>query len=197
MLESISWQEFISIIATLTGGYYVISTLLFYSAEISYIFKQKKLNLTFSKPTRDQNDSNESNDLMGRVRYESHEQQNVPREDQIEIDDLILAPFNGADEPITVSYEDSPEGKLVQTVSTLFEEIKSLIEIISSGSRDECVTLFQTLLSNYPQLTDTESQGVINRFIYDQCKKHCEFQVDLNEINSWWPQRESQVNKNQ
>ena len=191
MFESISWLEFISIVATLTGGYYVISTLLFYSTEITNIFTQKKPNLTFSKPTRDQNDLKEPNSLMGGVRYESHEQHNVPREEQIEIDVLIVAPLNGTEEPITVSCEDSPEGKLAQTVSTLFDEIKSLIEIISSGSRDECVTLFQTLLSNYPQLTSTESQAVINRFIYDQFKKHCEFHFEPNEINSWWPQRES------
>ena len=188
MLESISWQEFISIVAILIGGYYLISVLLFYSAEIGNIFNQKKLNHTLSKPTRDQNDSKESNALMGGVRYESREQQNVPREEQIEADDLVVAPLIETEESIAVSFEDSPEGKLVQTVSGLYDEIKSLIEIISSGTREECVTLFQTLLSNYPQLTSTGSQDVINRFIHDQCKKHCEFHFELNEINSWWPQ---------
>ena len=127
---------------------------------------------------------------MGGVRYESPEHQNVPREEQIEVDELVIASLTETEESIAVSFEDSPEGKLTQTVSTLYDEIKSLIEIISSETKEECVTLFQTLLSNYPQLTGTGSQEVINRFIHDQCKKHCEFQVELNEINSWWPQLE-------
>ncbi|QLH32243.1 MAG: hypothetical protein HWD62_07190 [Cyclobacteriaceae bacterium] len=83
MFESISWQEFISTIALLIGGYYVITTLLLYGSEISNIFKQKKLNLTNTHERENQTDSNESIELMGSVKYGGRQSENVPREEKV------------------------------------------------------------------------------------------------------------------
>ena len=97
MLESISWQEFISTIALLIGGYYAITVLLLYSKEITNIFKQKKLNLTNTSVRENQTESNESIELMGSVRYASSQSEDVPREEKVE-----------AEEAETESSDDSP-----------------------------------------------------------------------------------------
>src|SRR5690606_25696527 len=83
LLGGISWQEFISTITLLIGGYYVITVLLLYSNEISNIFKQKKTKLTNPKVREHQTDSNESIELMGSVRFTASQSENVPREEKV------------------------------------------------------------------------------------------------------------------
>jgi FtsZ-interacting cell division protein ZipA len=80
MFNSISWQEFLIIIAVAITGYYVITTLLLYSGEITRIFKQKESKQIDSDTHDDQSGSNETNDLMGKIKYET--EVNVPREGQ-------------------------------------------------------------------------------------------------------------------
>ena len=98
MFQSISWQEFLTAISLIVGGYYAITTLLLYGAEITSIFKQEKSKSIELKVSEDQNDSSESNDLMGKVKYET--QVNVPHENEIESSELNVAQAKEADEPI-------------------------------------------------------------------------------------------------
>ena len=194
MLKSISWQEFILTTAVLIGCYYTITTLLLYSDEIITIFKHKKLKFARPWTQKSQTDTTHSNDLLGGVKYEFPERQNAIREEDVNSESIIVAPLKEVEEAISVSVEETPNEKLRLTISDLCNEIKSLIEITSSGNRAECITLFQTLLSNYPQLVGTKDQEIIDKIIYNEWKSHCEFSIELNEIHSWWPQPETLSN---
>jgi hypothetical protein len=197
MLESISWQEFISTIALLIGGYYVITTLLLYGSEISNIFKQKKLNLMNTHKRENQTDSNESIELMGSVKYGGRQSENVPREEKSETENLNVVTAQEPEEPIMVAATSEAEEAVLKSVSTLLEEINTLTEVVAVGSKDECAELFRTLLSNYPDLFHTTHEPEITAFIYNSCKDHCEFQIELNEVKTWWPQQENSAVNNQ
>lgn len=197
MLNSISWQEFISTIALLTGGYYVITVLLLYSSEITNIFKQKKLNLTNTNVRENQTESNESIELMGSVRYGSSQSENVPREEKVEAESLSVVAPQEPEEPITQVVTSEADEALLKSVSTLLEEINTLTEVVAVGSKEECAELFRTLLSNYADLSRTAHEPEITAFIYNSCKEHCEFQIELNEVKSWWPHAGDTAVKNQ
>ena len=191
MLNSISWQEFFTTITLVAGGYYIITVLLLYSGEITNIFKQKKLNLTNTSVRENQTESNESIELMGSVRYASSQSENVPREEKVEAESLSVVAAQEPEEPITEAVTSETDDALLKSVSTLLEEINTLTEVVAVGSKEECAELFRTLLSNYADLSRTAHEPEITAFIYNSCKEHCEFQIELNEVRSWWPNSEN------
>jgi hypothetical protein len=184
MLESISWQEFISTITLLIGGYYVITVLLLYSSEITSFFKQKKLTPSGTETRSGQNDSNESGNLMGSVRYENRIAQTVPREETANVEDLDVALSQEDEEAISVV--DLVEEHLENDCASIQREIRSLVEVISTRSREETVALFRTLVSNYPQFIRTAYQEQLSKFIHNSCKEAGPHHFGPSEINSWW-----------
>jgi hypothetical protein len=194
MLESISWQEFLTTIALILGGYYAITTLLLYSREITNIFKSGQSNTSTDTKT-DQTDSGESHDLMGGVRFEHSRQQDVPREETTEADALHVAPPHDVEEPVSVI--DLQEEALRNDLVSIQAEVKSLAEIISLGTKEEVISLFKTLLSNYPQFIGTSFQPQISQFIYDSCIETTTHQFDPQKINSWWTDPETDSNSHQ
>lgn len=189
MLESISWQEFFTTVAVLLGGYYAITTLLLYGSEIINIFKQRNSNLSVRDARQDQSDSNESNDLMGSVRYENNRQQSVPREEVTDAYDLNVLRSNEDEEPVSIV--DVAEESLKNDFATIQAEINSLAEIGFQSTKEESISLFKTLLSNYPQFIGTSYKQQISEIIHDSCKKTCQFHFEFNEINSWWTESEN------
>lgn len=184
MLDSISWQEFFTTVALVAGGYYVMTFLLLYSNEITDIFKQKKSNLSTAEVKSNQLDSNESNDLMGGVRYENREEQYVPREDVASTEELHFASDDSGEEVIQAV--DLIEEQHENEFKKALDEINSLIEVVSQGSKDESIPLFKTLLANYPQLIGTDYQERASQHILHACNETCQFHFEISEINSWW-----------
>lgn len=185
MFNSISWQEFLSTIGLIVGGYYAITTLLLFSEEIKSIFQQKRSKSIESDASDDQRDSNESNSLMGGIKYESLTQVNVSREQISSTEEINFAPLAEPDEAINATLNNA----INRFVSTLRTEIESLLEVIAKDDKKESATFFQALLFNYPQLVGTDSQDEISQDIYDALKNSCEFPIELNEVKSWWPVR--------
>ncbi len=194
MLESISWQEFLTTVAIILGGYYAITTLLLYSREITNSCKQGKSSTSLDTKA-DQTGSSESNDLMGGARYEKSRQQEVLREETTEVDTLDLAPQQDVEEPVNVI--DLQEEALTNDLVTIKDEIKSLAEIIPLGTKEEAISLLKTLLSNYPQFIGTSFQPQISQFIYDSCVETNTHQFDPQEINSWWTDPEIDLDNQQ
>lgn len=102
-----------------------------------------------------------------------------------------------AEEPITEALTSEADEELLKSVSTLLEEINTLTEVVTVGSKEECAEHFRTLLSNYADLSRTAHEPEITAFIYNSCKEHCEFQIELNEVKSWWPHAGNTAEKNQ
>ena len=184
MFNSISWQEFLTAISLIVGGYYAITTLLLYGAEITSIFKQEKSKSTEPEVSEDQNDSNESNDLMGSVKYET--EVNVPHENLIESSELNVQEAKEADEPIKSI--DPREAMMAGFATVLQEEIATLVTEFSSSAEGEIILVFKSLLSVYPQLVRTPYKDSLSLLICDSLKANSAFHPELNEINSWWPQ---------
>ncbi len=132
---------------------------------------------------------------MGGVRYEKSRLQEVPREETTEADALDVAPPLDVEEPVNVI--DLQEEALTNDFVAIQAEVKSLAEIISLGTKEEAISLFKTLLSNYPQFIGTSFQLQISQFIYDSCIETNTHQFDTQEINSWWTDPETDSDNHQ
>jgi len=177
MLNTISWQEFLSAITVIAGGYYIVTAWLLYYGEIKNIFKQKQPKLIAAEISGDQNDSNESNDLMGRIKYET--EVNVPHESIVASDEINITQRNDSDEPI-----DSSDPLLDS-----FKELRNEIEIIAEGltpDSREGLLLFESLLPRYPQLLQTPYEEEIIHFIRELINEKLSTHLEPNEIKSWW-----------
>lgn len=186
MFNSISWQEFFYAAAFVIGGYYFITTLLLYSGEITNIFKQKKPDLTKEKIQRHQTRSNESIDLMGAVRYEAPRELNVPREEQISSEEISPLPSTVPEEAIEVAKGTSPEEILALSVNEVKDGIKAIATSDPDCTKEDFITLLQTLLSHYSQLRDTIYRADIHEFIMESCRNNFVFEIQPNEIISLW-----------
>jgi hypothetical protein len=193
MFNSISWQEFISAVTLLVLAYYVIAALVLYHNEIGNIFNQRRVKYIDEGVNDEQSDSNESNSLMGGIKYESLTQVNVSREQISATEEINFAPLAEADEPIDATLNNA----INRFVSTLLTEIESLLEVIAKENKIETATFFKALLYNYPQLVATDYQDEISQHIYDGLKQTCEFHLELNEVKSWWPVRKPKSDNNQ
>lgn len=192
MLQSISWQEFLTAVSLILGIYYTISTLLLYSGEITSIFKQKKRNSIDESGSIGQSDSNESNDLMGKVKYMTTV--NVPHEKSVDAEDVTvnnsdeqnLKVHDDAEESITISIPDTPETTLTKAVSELLKQAKSILTEFPPRDKEEALLVFNPLFSKFPQLIGTNFQDEVNEFIHSALSSNTDIQFDLNDIKSWW-----------
>ncbi len=183
MFNSISWQDFLTTLAAAAGSYYVITALLLFSGEIKSIFTQKQPKAIASEELDDQNDSDESIDLMGKVKYETLA--NVPHEKIVESEEIEAQPPRKAEEPIQAKVL-SPESLLVGSVADLLEEIKIILNELTPSNKEEVASIFRSLLSRYPQLIGTNYQGEINYFLLNALTENASTAFDANEIKAWW-----------
>ena len=184
MFNSISWQEFLSTIGLIVGGYYAITTLLLYSEEIKTIFKQKERKSIETDASDDQNDSNESVDLMGTIKYETSV--NVPHEKSVESEEINTQPLKEVEEPIDQVAAISQDVLITKSVAALLREIKTIVTELSQASREEITTIYRSLLQNYPHLIGTNYQEEISLFIKDALSTNATHSFTLDEIKSWW-----------
>jgi len=184
MFNLISWQEFLSAIGIIVGGYYAITTLLLYSEEIKFIFNQRQAKVIETDANDDQNDSNESIDLMGSVKYET--QVNVPHEKVVESNEINAQPLKEIEDAIDSAVVNTPDVLIAKSVAELLREVKTIITELSQGSREEVTSIYRSLLQRYPQLSGTNYQDEISLFIYESFLTNDSHSFRLDEIKSWW-----------
>jgi hypothetical protein len=195
MFNSISWQDFLIVIVIAISSYYIITTLLLYSGEITHIFKQKESKQIDSTTQDDQNGSNEPNDLMGKIKYET--EVNVPREKSVTSEELQFQVSNENEEIIVPVQSNQTDTLLIGTIADLLQEIKALAEVVSTSSKEESVSFFKSVLQRFSKLRGTHYEDAVNMFIYNSCKEQCSFDLQPNEIKSWWVEEESNSTSNQ
>jgi hypothetical protein len=195
MFNSISWQDFLIVIVVAMSSYYIITTLLLYSGEITHIFKQKESKQIDSDTHDDQNGSNEPNDLMGKIKYET--EVNVPREKSVTSEELQFQSSHESEEIIVPVQSNQTDTLLIGTIADLLQEIKALAEVVSTSNKKESVSFFKTLLQRFSKLRGTHYEDAVNMFIYNSCKEQCSFDLQPNEIKSWWIAEESNSTSNQ
>jgi hypothetical protein len=198
MFNSISWQDFLIVIVVAISSYYIITTLLLYSGEITHIFKQKESKQIDSTTQDDQNGSNERNDpsdLMGKIKYET--EVNVPREKSVASEELQFQSSNESEEIIEPTQSNQSDTLIIGTIADLLQEIKALAEVVSTSSKEESVSFFKSILQRFSKLRGTHYEDAVNVFIYNSCKEQCSFDLQPNEIKSWWIAEESDSTSNQ
>jgi hypothetical protein len=195
MFNSISWQDFLIVIVIAISSYYIITSLLLYSGEITHIFKQKESKQIDSEAHDDQSGSNERNDLMGKIKYET--EVNVPREKSVTSEELQFQSSNESEEVIVPVQSNQTDTLLIGTIADLLQEIKALAEVVSTSSKEESVSFFKSLLQRFSKLRGTHYEDAVNVFIYNSCKEQCSFDLQPNEIKSWWITQESNLTANQ
>jgi hypothetical protein len=194
MFNSISWQDFLIVIVIAISSYYIITSLLLYSGEITRIFKQKE-SKQIDSDTHDQSGSNETNDLMGKIKYET--EVNVPREKSVTSEELQFQSSNESEEVIVPVQSNQTDTLLIGTIADLLQEIKALAEVVSTSSKEESVSFFKSVLQRFSKLKGTHYEDAVNVFIYNSCKEQCSFDLQPNEIKSWWITQESNSTANQ
>lgn len=198
MFNSISWQDFLVVIVVAISSYYIITSLLLYSGEITNIFKQKESKQIDSDAHDDQNGSNERNDpsdLMGKIKYET--EVNVPREKSVASEELQFQSSNESEEVIVPVQSNQTDTLLIGTIADLLQEIKALAEVVSISSKEESVSFFKSLLQRFSKLRGTHYEDAVNVFIYNSYKEQCSFDLQPNEIKSWWVAEEENLKHNQ
>lgn len=191
MLQSISWSDFFIAIGIALVIYYAFGGLVLFRKEFINIFKQRASNDSASDTQVDQNDSDESNDLLGTIRHAGSPHERVPREEKVDADSINVSPLQEPEEAIELS-KSSADDAVLTTVSVLLEEIRVLSASLSKNTKQEAILLFKTILARYRQLIGTEYQDAVNLFIYNSCQEHCEFDLDQEEIETWWVQKQQQ-----
>jgi hypothetical protein len=195
MFNSISWQDFLIVIVVAISSYYIITSLLLYSGEITHIFKQKESKQIDSSTQDDQNSSNEPNDLMGKIKYET--EVNVPRKKSVTSEELQFQSSNESEEVIVPVQSNQTDTLLIGTIADLLQEIKALTEVVSTSNKEESVSFFKSLLQRFSKLKGTHYEDAVNMFIYNSCKEQCSFDLQPNEIKSWWIAEEENLKHNQ
>lgn len=187
MLQSISWMEFFTTIVLFVGAYYVITGLLLYRGEIGSFFKSKSRRSTLNQSS--ETPLQETDQLIGVAKAESSGDTGL-REVVVSADEVLVSESSVAEEPIevtsiTVTVEDD--------VASLTSEIEALVRIVSHSSRDESLPLFQSLISRYSSLVDTDHVEPLSQLLHDKVSEHCNFQIDVDEIRSWWSMADERI----
>ncbi len=165
MFSSISWTEYLAIIAFLLIVYYLLVGVKFYSLELLSIVKGKRV-LAIPSNTSVKDERQESS---------NHFQNNQPE----------LFPFNQRYAPQTEENDDTFEK--VETLTTRLKEV--IANAASTNSRkDEFILSLQALLKNYHFLKGSPFLIAINNLIASECDKHGIIHLNADERVMLWSQ---------
>ena len=171
MLKSISWQEFLTVIAGIAAIYYAVLGVFFYGDRIRSLFSSRE------EPTENVSKSSKrkTHSLIGRIK-EDEGITDVPDENLISSADL------------NVSEPPKQDDLLLGTVADVLKELKNLFQTIVDDEmpKEASLLLISTLLERYSQLKDSKYQHSINLFIYENAFDRFGFDLTLKEIQSQW-----------
>lgn len=184
MLSSITWQEYISTIAILGGGYYVISFSLLYYREILQGCKSRFVSTASPAQKFIPDDT-----IMGGVNQDDSSPS--IRSNTIAPEDIAIAPT--ANEPDTIDIKDTNQRDdlIIGSVADLLEEVKHLLQLIKDDRMgiEESSTLFNALLIRYPHLAVTAYKDAITLYICNAAKNQLPFELQHRQVSDWWTNR--------
>lgn len=187
MLDSISWEQYLTVLALVVLLYYLISSLLLFSNELVSLFKQtSRRNVNRLNPTLDQT-SSDHGDLLGIAKID------VPHENKISSEDIVPRPQREIEEPVITPDAPSYSGLVVGSVADILEEIKSLASGLAGSTHEEVAAMFRQLLSRHLNLVGTAYQESLNLVIVGELADKCSINLEPGEIATWWPTPDSQI----
>lgn len=185
MLNSISWQEFLTCLIVLFGGYYFITILLLYSPEITAFFKPKPAN---TLPPKSSADNRSATAIMGPA-VQDHGAEQTSRTTVSNAEEIAFGSDDEHQDEIGLVKPAHKTGDLlVGAVADVIQDIKAVLNAIADAGhdKDETASLFQALLERYPQLKGTAHQDAITQFICETAATCLPFELNRPEVNAWW-----------
>ena len=125
---------------------------------------------------------------MGSVQSAPH--QNLSGLEWVKSEELQYVADNYQEEIIT-DPQDQETLLISGSVVNLLEELKIMIELLGEGeeSKDVSMALLQNMLSHFSVLSNTRFRPAINLLVLEVFKHTSTLELNIEEIDSWWPDR--------
>lgn len=177
MFSSISWGLFLTVIIALLAAYYLVIVTLYFPKEVLTLVL-RKANRIKAPSAGQQQDERIPFDVIGAAN---------------ETGDLdCINRFSAA----AVMQTDAPDGpvpdlSLIESVSSLMEGIKTLFRVIkdAAGNKSDVLSMFPSLLAQYPLIPDSKYRFSINAFIHELCNGEFHYGISMDEVDGLWPVR--------
>lgn len=187
MLDSISWEQYLTVLALVVLLYYLISSPLLFSNELVSLLKRpSQRNVNRSSLTLNQT-SSDHEDLLGTAKID------VPHENRISSEDIVSQAQREIEETVIAPDAPSSSGLVVGSVADILEEIKSLASGLAGCTHEEIGGMFRQLLSRHLNLVGTAYQESLNLVIVGELADKCSINLEPGEIATWWPTPDSQI----
>lgn len=187
MFNSITWQEFVTVVLGAALVYYLIITLLLFHKQIISKFANRNQSPSNPEEEQSQIQSNDANDLMGQVAKIDNSKKTVPHENIVKAEDITIQ-SGLPEETISGTAEEPTLNFQQENLAELLHDIETLARVLadSKPSQEESISMYQSLLSRYIQRISAADQEQVNNFISLHCKKLDLFDRRPEEIQTWW-----------
>lgn len=175
MFKSISWQEYIVVMAVAAGCYYSLIIILFYTKDIAARLKGGSVP---SRPGSPGKPSPSDHNLMGPI------QNSVVPPRSIKQTSIGAAEVEVAENanPITDDSDLTPADELIQEICSLFQIMKE-----GNPSQDAYLKNIKTLLSQYPQLLGSDDHTRVTRTIVQELQTKHDILLSKEVVEQLWP----------
>ncbi len=194
MFSFISWPLFLTALALLAVGYYLITSILLYHREIKHYLQSLNASST-APPAENQNHQSLHDNLMGIANdTPSASQYTITVEPSPE--DFITTGSN--DEADFIRDEPHSSDMIIGSIADLLEEIKKQALVIAENrtGKTETKALFNALFISYPLLHNTPYSQAINFFLLKEAADNFSFELSADELQSWWLPTTEPANSN-
>lgn len=176
MFKSISWQEFILVIAVAAGCYYALIIILFYTKDIAARLKGGPIS---SRPSTCGKPSLSEKNLMGPIQNTVTPKRPI-RETSIAAEEVEITD--------SINHSTTDQNNLAPA-DELIHEICSLLEIMREGkpSQESYLKNIKTLLSQYPQLIGSQDYTRVTRTIIEELKTKHDVFLTTEVVEELWP----------
>lgn len=176
MFGSFSWSDFLSAALWIVGGYYAVAIPALYYR----VLVEKLRGNTPKTPDEQLTQKKSYGGLMGCVKSDLQ-----PSRQTVEALDVEIST-----PPSKESFDSQQFDDLLSAPNTaaLLGEIKVVAKVNqeNNNSKEEILSVLQTLLSSHAHLNDTQRQ-LVSEFISQQYQTQCSMQFAGHELESLWP----------
>lgn len=182
MLNSISWEHFLTAIILVVGAYYVVATLLLFGDEIKSFFNQKKTTRIDDGRIEIQHPTKDTKSFIGKARLTTAV--SPLKEEAIDAQFVVAESESVSDEePIDIVTQASI---LTKAAEDLCAEVLSLIEELKPTSLQETELVMRPLLTRYAFLFQSEHRQAIYEFIIKKLYESSRLRLSESEVRDFW-----------
>lgn len=162
------------------GGYYGISSLIFYRKEIAAWIRSRSHSQIMPVVLESKKET-ESN-VIGSVSNATEKFQNVST---IASDELTVS--EETEEPDLIPPHNHTD-PLMSLMYDLLSQAKTLIRLLVkyNSTPNECEELLRSLLLRYPQLKNSEHQSGVSIYIVHAAANQLSISFSIEQVTGWW-----------